>query len=97
MIFTCSAVKIPLLLIGKILLVFLLMYVFTLLTPKIAAKIDKAAEKEKQKKENEDPRLYSVKSAFEPHDDDEPPNKTLFPEIEENKINRNEETINGQK
>ena len=81
---------------GKFLLALLIIYVLTELTPKIAAKIDSSREKSEKKKPSEDERLYSVKSAFEPHDDDEVPDKTFFPELKKNnksanKSNRNED------
>ncbi len=64
---------------GKMLLVFALIYIMAELTPKIAKKIDSKAPNKK----DDDPRLYSVRSAFEPREDDEKPNKTLFPELKE--------------
>ena len=65
---------------GKILLIFFLIYIITELTPKIAAKIDQLREKSEKNKEPEDQRLYSVRSAFEPHDDDPEPDKTFLSE-----------------
>lgn len=62
------SVEISFAFLGKILLIFLLIYLLAELTPKIAKKIDTHIEK--HKKSPEDERLYSVRSAFEPHDTD---------------------------
>ena len=53
----------------------------------------------KKKTKPEDEHLYQVQSPFEPHPDDEKPNKTLFPELQEmknNTTNGNEDLINGK-
>ncbi len=72
-----------------------LIYIITELTPKIAAKVDDLQKKLDKNREPEDERLYSVRSAFEPRDDDTKPDKTFFPEIQkkdsDNKSNRNED------
>lgn len=79
------------------LFVLLLIYLIAVLTPKLAKKIDKASEKAKLNKPEEDERLYQVRSVFEPSPDDERPLKTLFPEVQEkNNITRNEEQVNGK-
>ena len=77
------SLTISFLFLGKMLLVLLLIYLIAVLTPKVAAKIDKASEKSKKKKPAEDERIYQVRSVFEPSPEDEKPEKTLFPEIKE--------------
>ncbi len=84
------SVEISFAFLGKILLIFLLIYLLAELTPKIAKKID--AHIEKHKKSPEDERLYSVRSAFEPHDTDEKPERTFFPELKEHQ--KNQDNIN---
>lgn len=82
---------------GKMLLILFLIFLIAVITPKIAGKIDRAAEKSKKNKQEEDERLYQVRSVFEPSPDDERPLKTLFPEVQEkNNITRNEEQVNGK-
>ncbi len=91
------SVTVSFMFLGKMLLVLLLIYVIAVLTPKIAGKIDAASEKSKRSRPAEDERLYQVRSVFEPSPDDEKPDKTLFPEVQEksNKT-RNEDILNGK-
>ena len=79
---------------GKMLLIFILLYVITLLIPKLAKKIDTLSQNNKKKRQEEDQRLYSVRSAFEPRPDDEKPDKTFFPELKKNQKNDNENNGN---
>ena len=75
---------------GKLLLIFFLIFLVTLLTPKLAAFIDR--HRNQKERPGEDERLYQVRSVFEPAPDDEKPTKTLFPEVQEhNKTTRNED------
>ncbi len=75
---------------GKLLLVLFLIFLVTLLTPKLAALIDR--HRSQKERPGEDERLYQVRSVFEPDPDDEKPTKTLFPEVQEhNKTTRNED------
>ena len=75
---------------GKLLLVLFLIFLVTLLTPKLAALIDR--HRGQKERPGEDERLYQVRSVFEPAPDDEKPTKTLFPEVQEhNKTTRNED------
>ena len=92
-----SGITISFLFLFKMLLILFLIYLLAVLTPKIAKKIDSASEKKKTKPEDE--HLYQVQSPFEPHPDDEKPNKTSFPELQEmknNTTNGNEDLINGK-
>lgn len=82
-----QTLTISFLFLGKMLLILLLIYILAELTPKIAKKIDASAKK--KKKTPEDERLYQVRSVFEPHDDDEKPDKTLFPELKEMENSKN--------
>lgn len=50
----------------------------------MAAKIDKLREKTQKNKEPEDKRLYSVRSAFEPHEDDPKPDKNILSDTQKN-------------
>ncbi|MCQ2465736.1 MAG: hypothetical protein MJ095_09150 [Oscillospiraceae bacterium] len=91
------SVTVSLFFLGKMLLVLLLIYLIAVLTPKVAGKIDKASEKSRRNKPEEDERLYQVRSVFEPSPDDDKPAKTLFPEVQEMNNNiRNEEQLNGK-
>ena len=75
---------------GKLLLVLFLIFLVTLLTPKLAALIDR--HRSQKERPGEDERLYQVRSVFEPDPDDEKQTKTLFPEVQEhNKTTRNED------
>ena len=75
---------------GKLLLVLFLIFLVTLLTPKLAALIDR--HRSQKERPGEDERLYQVRSVFEPAPDDEKPLKTMFPEVREhNKTTRNED------
>lgn len=71
---------------GKMLLIFVLLYVVTLLTPKLAKKIDALSQNSRKKRQEEDQRLYSVRSAFEPRPDDDKNNQE-----NDNKNNGNED------
>lgn len=91
-----GSVTISFLFLGKMMLVMLVIYLLAILTPKIAKKIDSSIENTHKNKISEDERLYQVQSVFEPHPDDEKPNKSLFPEVSEEKkyiiTDRNEDS-----
>lgn len=68
---------------GKFILILALIYLVVLLTPKAASKIDSWSAKKKNSRKEEDERLYSVRSAFEPHPDDKKPDRTFYPELKD--------------